>query len=156
MVRVLVINGPNLNKLGHRNHFYYGNSSMEEVIDKLKLKYGNRCSIGYYQSNHEGELIDCIQQYNNYDGIVINPGALAHYSYSLADALADTPCPKVEVHISNIFAREQFRSQSVTVSACDGIISGLGVQGYELGIEWLLYRLGPRPDEYPNFSLRNT
>jgi 3-dehydroquinate dehydratase-2 len=157
MVRILLINGPNLNKLGHRNHFHYGTITMAAVVEQLQIKYTDVCSIRYYQSNQEGDLIDCIQQYDDYDGIVINPGALGHYSYSLADALIDAPHPKVEVHISNIFAREQFRSQLVTVPACDGIISGLGVQGYALAIEWLLHRLNPlAPDEHSSLSPANS
>lgn len=136
-----VINGPNLNMLGKRDTSIYGNLSYTEIVEKiLEWSKSKNLEIDFFQSNHEGEIIDYIQSLSNEDGIVINPGALAHYSYAIHDALETFKGPKVEVHLSNIFKREEFRTKSVISRACDGVISGLGWYGYILGIEYVLER----------------
>jgi 3-dehydroquinate dehydratase-2 len=136
-----VVNGPNLNMLGKRDPSIYGSFSYDQIIDRIKKWAETRDVIlDFFQSNHEGEIIDYIQNLPGTDGIVINPGAFAHYSYAIHDALETFKGPKVEVHISNIFKREEFRSKSVISRACDGIISGLGWYGYILGIEYVMGR----------------
>ncbi len=134
-----VVNGPNLNMLGKRDPEIYGSFSYDQIIDRIKKWAETKDVIlDFFQSNHEGEIIDYIQNLSETDGIVINPGAFAHYSYAIHDALETFKGPKVEVHISNIFKREEFRSKSVISRACDGIISGLGWYGYILGIEYVM------------------
>ncbi|MGC8545612.1 type II 3-dehydroquinate dehydratase [Athalassotoga sp.] len=134
-----VVNGPNLNMLGKRDPTIYGSFSYDQIIDRIKKWAETKDVIlDFFQSNHEGEIIDYIQNLPETDGIVINPGAFAHYSYAIHDALETFKGSKVEVHISNIFKREEFRSKSVISRACDGIISGLGWYGYILGIEYVM------------------
>lgn len=132
MTKILLINGPNLNMLGIRNTTMYGSMSLLEVnqdIQKTAEKEG--ISIDFFQSNIEGELIDCIHKsYGVYQGIIINPGAYGHYSIAIRDAIEAVSLPVVEVHISNIYNREQFRRHSVISEVCIGQISGLGYQGY--------------------------
>jgi 3-dehydroquinate dehydratase-2 len=130
-MKILVINGPNLNLLGKRNVKVYGEKSLEEIGEEL-IKEANRVGIELemFQSNHEGEIIDRIHNFSGVDGIIINPGALCHYSYSLRDAIEAVPIPVIEVHISNIFSREEFRSRSVTAGVCRGFISGFGWKVY--------------------------
>ncbi|WNJ16301.1 type II 3-dehydroquinate dehydratase [Pontibacter sp. G13] len=137
-MQLLIINGPNLNLLGHREPDIYGTQTFEDVLLRIRQKYPSY-KIGYFQSNHEGELVDRVQTTlaEELDGVVLNLGALTHYSYALHDALKMVKCPKVEVHISHIFSREAFRHQSVIAPACDGMISGLGTAGYDLAIQWL-------------------
>lgn len=132
---ILIINGANLNLLGSREPDIYGKTSMEDELKSLKEKF-HQHQIAYYQSNIEGEIINRIQQ-NDYEALLINPGAYTHYSYAIFDALRNTSVPKVEVHISNIYQREAFRQKSVTAPACDGVISGFGLKGYTLAIESL-------------------
>lgn len=135
-MNILVINGPNLNRLGHRNPDIYGRLSLEDVNSMLAT-HNPDTDFEFFQSNHEGEIIDRIQQaYTSdlIDGIIINPGAFAHYSYAIADAIEDCPLPTVEVHISNIFAREQFRALSVTGARARAVISGAGAYGYQLAV----------------------
>lgn len=141
MKKILVVNGPNLNFLGQREPEVYGNKTHANLMDYIheeakKLKV----EAGVVQSNHEGELIDFIQQAHvgKITGIIINPGAYTHYSYAIRDAIASISLPVVEVHLSNIHAREAFRSQSVTAGVCIGQISGLGFLGYRLALEALL------------------
>lgn len=133
---VHVINGPNLNMLSKRDPKIYGAQGYDEMVDEIK-KWSEERSIKvvFFQSNHEGKIIDYIQKLHDEDGIVINPGAFAHYSYALRDALEIFKGPKIEVHISNIFNREEFRSHSVTAAVCNGVISGLGWKGYILAIQ---------------------
>ena len=139
MKRVIVIHGPNINLLGVRETSIYGKesfSSVNEQIAHLAGKLNLQCEI--YQSNHEGDIIDTIQQAaNEFDGIVLNAGAYTHYSYALRDALASVQIPKIEVHISNVHQREEFRHTSVTAPVCNGQIVGLGFTGYELAMEAL-------------------
>ncbi len=139
MKRILVVNGPNLNLLGKREPHIYGTRSLADLTgavreraDKLGLE------VSFFQSNHEGELIDFLQkEAPGSTGIVINPGALSHYSLALADCLQSLSIPTVEVHISNIHAREEYRSKSVTARAARGVITGLGFTGYLLALESL-------------------
>ena len=138
MKQIEIINGPNLNLTGRREPEVYGTTTMEEVIDGLRRMFPD-VEISYYQSNVEGELIDRIQQAGfGADALVVNLGGYSHTSVALRDALLAVPAPKVEVHISNIFAREEYRHNSLITSACRGMICGLGLQGYELAIRSLL------------------
>ena len=140
MVTIAVINGPNINFLGIREPDVYGASTLDEInafIAEESCKRG--VSVSFFQSNYEGAIIDHIQQcyHNKVDGIVINPGAFTHYSYALRDAISGTGIPCVEVHLSNIHKREEFRHKSVTAAVCIGQICGLGATGYILAIEFL-------------------
>ena len=138
MKKIAIINGPNLNLPGRREPEVYGTTTMEEVIDGLRQMFPD-VEIGYYQSNVEGELIDRIHQVGfTSDGLLVNLGGYSHTSVALRDALLAVPAPKVEVHISNIFAREDYRHKSLITSACRGMVCGLGLQGYELAIRALL------------------
>lgn len=138
-MNILIINGPNLNMLGTREPEIYGHETLMDIMAKLQTTFPE-VGIHHFQSNHEGALIDRIQESMNeeIDGIVINGGALTHYSYALADALSMLKIPKVEVHISHIFAREAFRHTSVIAPICDGMISGMGTRGYELAVAFLV------------------
>ena len=135
-MKILVINGPNLNMLGKRNKDIYGNKTLAELESILQEQAKDiGADIVTFQANGEGQLIDFIQQNSaQADGIIINPGALTHYGYSLHDALEDTGLPVIEVHISNIYAREDWRSKSVTAPVAKRQISGLGFQGYVLAL----------------------
>ncbi len=127
---VHVINGPNLNMLSKRDLTIYGTNRYDEMTDKIKAwSEEENIKIVFFQSNHEGELIDYIQKLHDEDGMVMNPGAFAHYSYALRDVLEIFKGPKIEVHISNIFNREEFRSHSVTAVACNGMSVGWGGKG---------------------------
>lgn len=137
--KVLVLHGPNLNLLGSRETQVYGRLTLEQINDAIKERSSAlNIKVDCIQSNHEGELIDQIQEATGkYSGILINPAALTHYSYSLRDALAASGLPFIEVHLSNIYAREDFRSYSVVSSIAGGVISGLGLDSYLLGLEAL-------------------
>lgn len=138
MKHIEIINGPNLNLTGKREPEVYGSTTMEEYLEGLR-KHFPEVEITYYQSNVEGELIDRIQQVGfRYDGIIVNLGGYSHTSVALRDALLAVPAPKVEVHLSNIFAREEYRHHSLITSACRGMVCGLGLQGYELALRALL------------------
>ena len=137
---ILIINGPNLNLLGKRDPEIYGAETFDDTLSRLRGQFPQE-EILFFQSNSEGEIIDAIQSVRTNPeiyGIVINPGAYAHYSYAIADAIADSAVPVVEVHISNIHAREEFRSKSVTAASADAIISGCGREGYSLAIHYLM------------------
>ena len=131
-MKILILNGPNLNLLGTREPEIYGNRSMESCVVDLKSEFSSH-EIFYYQSNVEGEIINRLQE-NNFEALVINPGAFTHYSYAIADCLKNISQPKIEIHISNIYQREEFRQKSVTAVNSDGIISGFGINGYRLAI----------------------
>lgn len=140
MTSILILNGPNLNRLGLREPDIYGTITLAD-LESSWVEWGkdNKVNVSCFQSNHEGHLIDEIHQASDrYDGIVINPGAFTHYSYALRDAIASIELPVIEVHLSNIHKREAFRHQSVIVPVCMGQISGLGAQGYLLALEALV------------------
>lgn len=140
-MRILVINGPNLNFLGIREKGIYGTQDYNYLLELLEQKAKELAiEIETYQSNCEGEIIDRIQKayHDQVEGIVINPGAYTHYSYAIRDALASITVPKIEVHISNIHQREEFRHTSVTAAVCTGQIAGLGLQGYTLAIDAIM------------------
>jgi len=142
-MKILIINGPNLNMLGKRDKATYGRKTLAE-IDSLVKKQGEKldAEITSFQSNSEGALVDFIQQQSSSaDGIIINPGALTHYGFSLRDALADSGLPILEVHLSNIYAREEWRAKSVIAPIAKGQISGLGWQGYIVALQALLAEL---------------
>ena len=136
-MKILIINGPNLNLLGRREPGIYGSSSFDEYLPKLQAKYPE-VEISYYQSNIEGELINKMQEVGfTYDGIVLNAGAYTHTSVALHDCIRSLQCPVIEVHISNVHQREEFRHHSFISSACKGIICGFGLDSYRLAIEAL-------------------
>ena len=138
MKRIEIINGPNLNLTGRREPEIYGSTSMEQCIDGLRSRFPD-VEIGYFQSNVEGELINRLHQVGfSADGIVINAGDYSHTSVALHDAITSIPAPAIEVHLSNIFAREDYRHHSLLTSACHGIICGLGIHGYSLAIQNLI------------------
>ncbi|MGB2703132.1 MAG: type II 3-dehydroquinate dehydratase [Chitinophagaceae bacterium] len=137
-MKIAIINGPNLNLLGKRETDIYGNMPFEQFLDILKKKYAD-IEISYFQSNVEGELINELQQVGfDYDGIILNPGGYTHTSVAIGDAIAAITTPVVEVHISNVHAREDFRKLSHVSAKAAGSIIGLGLEGYDLAIEWLL------------------
>ena len=131
-MKILILNGPNLNLLGTREPEIYGSVSMEQYLEGLKKEFPQH-EIFYYQSNIEGEIINRLQE-NDFEALVINPGAFTHYSYAITDCLKNISQPKIEVHISNIYKREEFRQKSVTAANSDGILSGFGMKGYRLAI----------------------
>lgn len=139
MKKVLVVNGPSLNLLGTREPHIYGTRTLDDlrqVVAERANKLG--LEVSFFQSNHEGEIIDFLQkEAPGSAGIVLNPAALSHYSVALYDCLQALALPVVEVHISNIHAREEWRSRSVTARAARGVITGLGFTGYELALEFL-------------------
>jgi 3-dehydroquinate dehydratase-2 len=138
MKKILILNGPNLNLLGKREPGVYGNQSFEDYFQALKNTFPDT-ELHYFQSNHEGALIDKIHEIGfSFDGIVINAGGYTHTSIALADALSAVTTPAVEVHISNIHARESFRHHSYLTSRCKGMICGLGLKGYELAVRFFL------------------
>ena len=137
-MKLIIINGPNLNLLGVREKDVYGNTSFEAYFDTLKKKYPD-IQFEYYQSNVEGELINKLHETGfTYDGIILNAGGYTHTSVAIADAIAAIKAPVIEVHISNIFAREVFRHTSLISPKCKGIISGFGLDSYRLAIESLI------------------
>lgn len=137
-MKIAIINGPNLNLLGTREPDIYGSQTFELYFEELKTKFP-QCQFHYYQSNVEGELINEIQRIGfTYNGIVLNPGGYTHTSVALGDAIAAITTPVVEVHISNIFGREEFRKLSHISAKAKGVISGLGLKGYALAVEYFL------------------
>lgn len=140
-MKLLVINGPNINFLGIREKEVYGKENFEYLLNLLKEKAQKEAVfINTYQSNCEGDIINRIQEayFDGTEGIIINPGAYTHYSYAIRDALASIEVPKIEVHISNVHKREEFRHVSVTAPVCTGQIVGLGLQGYILAIDAII------------------
>lgn len=140
MKRFLVINGVNLNMLGVREPEIYGGATLGDLEKRISERAAELgCEVAFFQSNYEGAICEEIQgALNEYDGIIINPGAFTHYSYAIRDALGSVKLPTIEVHISNIHKREEFRHKSVLVAECMGQICGLGFKGYELALEALL------------------
>ena len=142
-MKLLVINGPNINFLGIREKSVYGTQDYDYLLNMIGEKGQKEgCTIEVFQSNHEGAIIDRIQDsyFDGTEGIVINPGAYTHYSYAIRDALASITVPKVEIHISNIMEREDFRKVSVTAPACDKQIYGEGLNGYLMAIDYIRSR----------------
>lgn len=140
-MNLIIINGPSLNLIGSREPKIYGSKSFDLFIPELRNAFKMH-TIEYFQSNGEGQIIDEIQKAaNHYDGIIINAGAYSHTSIAIADSIASINVPVVEVHISNVFSREQFRRHSYLSEKCIGIISGFGLNGYKLAIEALLSHL---------------
>ncbi|KLT66814.1 type II 3-dehydroquinate dehydratase [Pedobacter sp. BMA] len=139
-MKIQIINGPNLNLLGVREPSIYGNTSIEDYIGELKAIYAH-VEIEYFQSNIEGELINKLHEIGfSYDGIILNAGGYTHTSVALADAIAAIKTPVVEVHISNIYAREEYRHVSLTGKNCQGVLTGFGMNGYRLALESLLIK----------------
>lgn len=138
MKRIQIINGPNLNLLGRREPGVYGNRSFEDYLTELRAQYPD-VQLDYFQSNHEGDLVDCIHACGfEADGIVLNAGAYTHTSVALHDALRAVEAPAVEVHISNVHTREEFRHKSLISAACRGVICGFGLDSYRLAVEALI------------------
>ncbi len=137
---ILVLNGPNLNRLGLREPQLYGTEVLDDLNARI-LARGHALGLHteFFQSNHEGALIDRLHGYGTAKGAILNPGGLAHSSVSLRDAVASIPIPVIEVHISNIFARESFRHVSLVSGACRGVISGLGTNGYLQAMDYLAH-----------------
>jgi 3-dehydroquinate dehydratase-2 len=137
-MKIAIINGPNLNLLGKRETSIYGNQSFGDLLQTLKAKYP-AADINYFQSNVEGELINELQRVGfSYDGIILNPGGYTHTSVAIGDAIAAIKTPVVEVHISNVHAREHFRKISHVSAKAAGSVVGLGLKGYELALEYFL------------------
>ena len=136
-MKVIIINGPNLNLLGKRDVAIYGNISFEEYFSSLKENYPD-IKLSYFQSNIEGELIDKLQEVGfSYDYILLNAGGYSHTSVSISDAISSIKVPVIEVHISNIYSREEFRTKSLLSKNCKGVICGFGLDSYKLALESL-------------------
>lgn len=136
-MKLAIINGPNLNLLGTREPEHYGKNTLDAINEGLAKKYAGRAILQFYQSNHEGEIIDHLQGLK-VEGIVINPGGFTHTSVAIRDTLLSLKLPTIEVHLSNIFAREEFRRHSFFSDIVIGVISGLGEHGYDFAVEALL------------------
>ena len=137
MKHIIIVNGPNLNLLGKREPEIYGNRSFEDYLETLKKNF-SEVQIDYYQSNVEGEIINKLHEVGfSYDGIIINAGGYSHTSVAIHDAIAAITTPVIEVHISNIYAREEYRRHSLLSDACKGVICGLGLDGYRFAVEAL-------------------
>ncbi|MBM6993957.1 MAG: type II 3-dehydroquinate dehydratase [Prevotella sp.] len=139
MKKMMIINGPNLNLLGVREPGIYGSSSFEDYLPKLRAQYPD-VELDYYQSNIEGELINKLQEVGfTYDGVAINAGAYTHTSIALLDCIRSLKCPVVEVHISNVHQREEYRHHSMISAGCKGVICGFGLDSYRLAIEAMIH-----------------
>ena len=139
-MKITIINGPNLNLLGQREPGIYGSDSFESFFETLKQRY-SQVSFNYFQSNVEGELVNALQKYGSEaDGIILNPAAYTHTSVAIGDCIAAIKTPVVEVHISNVHAREEFRKLSHVSAKAAGTICGLGLEGYRLAVEYLMNR----------------
>jgi 3-dehydroquinate dehydratase-2 len=140
MKKIAILNGPNLDRLGRREPEIYGAATLADLEQQLQAEFGAAAELSFFQSNHEGALIDRIAELadQKVDGLVINGGALTHTSVALRDALLGAHLPAVEVHISNIYKREEFRHHSLTAPACVAVISGLGLHGYAAAVRFLV------------------
>ena len=136
-MKIAIINGPNLNMLGTREPGVYGSKTFEQFLSELKDRFPD-VAFSYFQSNVEGELINELQRAGNFDGIILNPGGYTHTSVAIGDAIAAIQCPVIEVHISNVHAREDFRKISHVSAKARGTIAGLGLEGYALAVRFLL------------------
>lgn len=140
-MKIQIINGPNLNLLGKREPGVYGSQSFEEFYETLKERFQG-VELDYFQSNIEGEIVTCLQEVGFlYDGIILNAGAYTHTSVAIHDAIGAIRSPVVEVHISNVYAREEFRHKSIITSKCVGIISGFGLESYALAMTYLVSKI---------------
>ena len=138
MKHIIIVNGPNLNLLGKREPEIYGNCSFEDYLETLKKDFAE-VQIDYYQSNVEGEIINKLHEVGfSYDGIILNAGGYSHTSVAIHDAIAAITTPVIEVHISNIYAREEYRRHSLLSDACKGVICGLGLNGYRFAMEAII------------------
>ena len=139
-MKIHIVNGPNLNRLGTREPSIYGSQTMEQCLDALRQKYAGTVELEYYQSNVEGFLIDALQAADDAgcDGIVLNAGAYTHTSIALRDCIKSLSVPVVEVHLSNVHAREEFRHTSMLSAVCKGVIAGFGMGSYRLAVEALV------------------
>ncbi|MEE0805541.1 MAG: type II 3-dehydroquinate dehydratase [Prevotellamassilia sp.] len=139
-MKLYIINGPNLNRLGTREPSIYGTTTMEQCLNNLRLQYGGAVELEYYQSNVEGFLIDALQAADDAgcDGIVLNAGAYTHTSIALRDCIKSLRVPVIEVHLSNVHAREEFRHKSMLSAVCKGVIAGFGMDSYRLAVEALV------------------
>jgi 3-dehydroquinate dehydratase-2 len=139
-MKIQIINGPNLNRLGTREPSIYGSQTMEQCLDALRQKYAGAVELEYYQSNVEGFLIDALQAADDagYDGIILNAGAYTHTSIALRDCIKSLRVPVIEVHLSNVHTREEFRHHSMISAVCKGVIAGFGMNSYRLAVEALL------------------
>lgn len=138
MKHIIIVNGPNLNLLGKREPEIYGNRSFEDYLETLKKDFAE-VQIDYYQSNVEGEIINKLHEVGfSYDGIILNAGGYSHTSVAIHDAIAAITTPVIEVHISNIYAREEYRRHSLLSDACQGVICGLGLDGYRYAMEAII------------------
>jgi len=137
MKKILILNGPNLNLLGRREPTVYGHRSFDDYLAELRRQFEGRVELSYFQSNHEGDLIDRLHEvgFGGVDGVVLNAGAYTHTSVALHDAIRAIEVPVVEVHISNVHQREEFRHHSMISAACRGVICGFGLDSYRLAIE---------------------
>ena len=142
MKKIAILNGPNLDRLGKREPEIYGHATLTDLEQALRSEFGGTADLDFFQSNHEGALIDKIAAVTDakFDGIVINGGAFTHTSVALRDALLGAHLPTIEVHISNIYKREEFRQKSLTTPACIAVITGLGLEGYHAAIRFLIKR----------------
>lgn len=139
MKKILILNGPNLNLLGKREPGIYGSRGFENYFEELKQRFDGKAELSYFQSNHEGALIDKLHEVGfSFDGVVLNAGAYTHTSIALQDAIRGIETPVVEVHISNVHQREEFRHHSLISCACRGVICGFGLDSYRLAVESLL------------------
>ena len=143
MEKIIVINGPNLNLLGTREPDVYGSTTLASIEQRLQVVGEDlRCKLAFFQSNHEGAIIDRLHEAREQEnGILINPGAFTHYSIAIRDAIKAVALPAIEIHLSNIHAREAFRAHSVIAPVCLGQVCGLGAIGYELGLQALVRHL---------------
>jgi 3-dehydroquinate dehydratase-2 len=144
-MRIMVVNGPNLNLLGKREPSLYGTTTFWDIENQLKKKFPD-VVFEYFQSNSEGALIDHIHKAVDgaFDGLAINPGAYAHYSYAIRDAISTLKIPVVEVHMTNVYAREEFRHQSVIAPVCTGVVAGFGAMSYLLAVQFLVEAAGKK------------
>ncbi|MCB9257387.1 MAG: type II 3-dehydroquinate dehydratase [Chitinophagales bacterium] len=139
MKKIQIINGPNLNLLGKRETDIYGTESFEDFYEDLKQIYNSDVQLAYYQSNVEGELVNKIQEVGfSFDGIILNAGAYTHTSIAIRDAISAIKVPVIEVHLSNVYAREEFRHQSMISGVCKGLIAGFGLESYVLALDSFL------------------
>lgn len=139
MKQIGILNGPNLNRLGKREPDIYGHDTLADLQARLEKAAASSAKLDFYQSNHEGELIDKVSAWAEagLDGVIVNPAGLTHTSVALRDALAGSDLRCIEVHISNIYRREDFRQKSVTAGACEAVISGMGLSGYDAALHYL-------------------